>query len=221
AGTDGQTCQDCHMPPTGATIFADPAMGGLEREPETIPGHRMPGAADTALLQAAVTLTLDASIEDGDLVVSVTITNDQTGHHVPTDSPLRHLILLVNADGADGPLGLLEGPNVPTWGGVGDPADGRYAGLPGTAYAKVLEELWSEVSPTGAYWNQTRVLSDNRIPAMGSDTTVYRFADPGGDGATVQATLLYRRAYLDLAVSKGWDVDDIVMETATVAIPGR
>lgn len=215
----GQTCQDCHMPPTGATVFADPAQGGLQRDPDTIPGHLMPGAADVDLLQAAVSLSMDASVEGGALVVTVEILNDQTGHHVPTDSPLRHMILLVEVTGPEGPLQLLDGPVVPSWGGVGDPAEGRYAGQPGTAYAKVLEELWTGVSPTGAYWNPTRVVSDNRIPAMGSDTTVYRFADPGTGGVEVEVTLLFRRAYLDLAMQKGWPINDIVMETASVTIP--
>lgn len=215
----GSTCQDCHMPPTGATVFASPEAGGLERDPDTIAGHLMPGAADEALLASAVTMTAEAGAAEGTLVVTVSIVNDRTGHHVPTDSPLRHLILLVDAAGPQGPLTLLEGPVVPDWGGVGDPANGRYAGLPGTAYAKVLEEVWTGVSPTGAYWNQTRVISDNRIPAMGSDTTTYRFALPDGASAEVDVTLVYRRAFADLADQKGWGLEDTVMAAVSLAVP--
>ena len=46
--------------------------------------------------------------------MQVSITNDRTGHHVPTDSPLRHLILLVQASvvwgvlGVAGTVGFLE-----------------------------------------------------------------------------------------------------------------
>ena len=47
------------------------------------------------------------------------------------------------------------------------PWAGSYRGVPGKVYAKVLEELWTEISPSGAYWNQTRILSDNRLPAAG------------------------------------------------------
>jgi len=215
----GQTCQDCHMPPTGATVFAAPAEGGLERDPDTIPGHLMPGASDVELLQNAVTLSVDAFIEGVALTVTVEIINDRTGHHVPTDSPLRHMILLVEATGPDGGLTLLNGEVVPDWGGVGDPTDGRYAGSPGTAYAKILEDLATGAWPTGAHWNPTRIRSDNRIPAMGSDTTVYRFADPGTGGADVEVTLLFRRAFIDLADQKGWEIDDIIMETASISIP--
>ncbi len=209
----GRTCQDCHMPATGADVFALPAQGGLSREPSTIPGHLMPGAADEELLRNAVTMSVAAVTEDGELSIDVMILNDQTGHHVPTDSPLRHLILLVEAaDGSGTALDLIAGPRVPEWGGMGDPAAGYYGGLPGTAYAKVLEELWTEVSPTGAYWNPTRVLFDNRIPAFGSDTTTYRFAAPPTGNVRIRVTLLFRRAYIELMDQKSWDIPDILME---------
>ncbi len=208
----GRTCQDCHMPTTGADVFALPAKGGLSRDPSAIPGHRMPGAADEELLRNAVTLTVAAEIQDDELSVQVTIVNDQTGHHVPTDSPVRHLILLVEAtDESGSTLELIDGPRVPEWGGVGDPSAGYYGGLPGAGYAKILEELWTEISPTGAYWNPTRILSDNRIPALGADTTTYRFTGPSAE-ARVRVTLLFRRAFIELMDQKGWEVPDIVME---------
>ncbi|UCC65009.1 MAG: carboxypeptidase regulatory-like domain-containing protein, partial [Anaerolineae bacterium] len=127
----GQTCQDCHMPVTDATTFVLPEKGGLERLPGRIFNHRMPGASDEELLQNAVTMTATAWLEGDAVVVQVDITNDKTGHHVPTDSPLRHLILLVCATDAQGnTLQQLDGPTVPEWGGVGDYARGYYAGLP-------------------------------------------------------------------------------------------
>ncbi|MBS1249315.1 MAG: hypothetical protein MAG431_00891 [Chloroflexi bacterium] len=219
----GQTCQDCHMPPSGATHFVRPEKGGLERDPATIFSHRMPGASDEELLQNAVSLDVETQSTNPQLAVTVTITNDQTGHHVPTDSPLRHMILLVDVTGPDGnPLPLVEGPTVPAWGGLTEAnresypslAARDYAGKPGTAYAKILQELWTEVSPTGAYWNPTRVLSDNRIPALGSDTTVYVFEASGIDTSevSIRVRLLFRRAFLDLMAQKGWDVEDVVME---------
>ncbi len=205
----GATCQDCHMPPTGADRFALESAGGLERDPETLHGHLMPGAADEHLLRNAVTLTAEARRTDERVTIEVTINNDRTGHHIPTDSPLRHLILLVEARDATGPLTLVQGPTLPDWCGTGERSDGQYAGLPGTAYAKVLEELWTEIAPTGAYWNPTRVLSDNRIPALSADTTTYVFAAP--TAATIEITLFFRRAFIDLMEQKGWNVPDIEM----------
>jgi mono/diheme cytochrome c family protein len=214
----GRTCQDCHMPSTGAPRFALPEAGGLERDPDTIRGHLMPGAADPELLQNALTMTVQARLVADGLVVDVDVVNDLTGHHVPTDSPLRHVMLLVEATDSIGALELLEGPLLPDWCGVGDPGTGHYAGLPGTVYAKVLEELWTEVAPSGAYWNQTRILTDTRIPALGSDRTQYLFAGPSQGTVNVEVTLVFRRAFIELAAQKGWAPGDVVMERHAVTL---
>lgn len=215
----GKTCQDCHMAPIGMTYFAISEAGGQVRDPSTIFSHRMPGATDEVLLQNAVTMKVNVRRGDNKVIVDVSITNDQTGHHVPTDSPLRQMILLVRAKGSDGKaLRLLEGSVVPEWGGVGSPENGYYAGLPGRGYAKILQELWTEVTPTSAYWNPTRVISDNRIAAYESDTTSYIFDAPA-DPAEIYVTLIFRRAFKELSVQKGWNVQDIVMEEYKGTVP--
>ncbi len=216
----GKTCQDCHMPPLGASHFARADEGGLERDPKSIFSHRMPGAADEELLQNALSMDVDAKMEGQSLVVQVRITNDNTGHHVPTDSPLRHLILLVKVTDENGEvLELKDGPVVPEWGGVGDPERGYYAGQPGKAYAKVLEELWTEVSPSGAYWNPTRVLSDNRLAAFATDTSTYTFVAPQGGTVSIDVRLLLRRAFKELMDQKGWEAPDIVMSNQRINLP--
>ncbi len=222
----GKTCQDCHMPSLGATHFARPDRGGHRRDPATIFSHRMPGASDEELLQNAVTMDVSAERRAGEVTITVTITNDKVGHHIPTDSPLRQMILLVRAtDGQGQALSLLDGPTVPEWGGTGEPAAGAtrrvapyYAGSPGKAFAKVLEELWTEVSPSGAYWNPTRVLSDNRLAAFATDTSTYTFAAPDEGEVTVEVTLIFRRAFIELMEQKGWDVPDIVMARQTLVM---
>lgn len=216
---NGRTCQDCHMPPQGGTTFVLPERGGLERDPQTIFSHRMPGAADVDLLQNAVTLVASAAVENGVLEVIVEITNDLTGHHVPTDSPLRHVILLVEVtDTAGNSLQLIQGETVPEWCGIGDPNEGYYAGLPGKAFAKILQELWTEVAPSGAYWNPTRLVSDNRLAAFETDRSVYQF-ETGGEGPfTVEVRLLFRRAFIQLADWKGWEDEDILMESETLVV---
>ena len=216
----GRTCQSCHMPLAGYDYFVYPEQGGLRRDPGRIFSHRMPGAMDDQLLQNAVAMTTTAWLESAALVVQVSITNDRTGHHVPTDSPLRHLILVVQATDALGkPLRQTDGPTVPEWGGVGDPAQGYYAGLPGKTFAKVLEELWTEVSPTGAYWNHTRLVSDNRLAALATDTSLYTFAAPSSGRAVVEVRLLLRRAFKALMDQKGWDMPDRVMEEQKLIVP--
>jgi len=219
----GQTCQDCHMPPLGLTHFARTEVGGLQRDPETIFSHRMPGAADEDLLQNAVSMEILAEFQDDLVIVDVTITNDKTGHHVPTDSPLRQMILLIEVTDPQGnPLPQVSGPTVPEWGGVetaevsqtSEVFNGYYAGRPGTAYAKILQEMWTEVTPSGAYWNPTRIASDNRIPAMGSDITSYIFQTSEVSKTSevfVEVKLLFRRAFIELMDQKGWDDPDILM----------
>ena len=216
----GKTCQDCHMPHLGVDHFALPEQGGATRDPQTLFSHLMPGASDETLLQNAIALSASARREVNRVVVDVTLTNDQTGHDVPTDSPLRQMLLLVQAVGPDGEaLELIDGPVLPDWTGVGDPQAGCYAGLPGVGFAKILAEIWTGVSPTGAYWNPTRVVSDNRLPAFGSNSSRYTFAAPAEGEATVEVTVLYRRAFIALADQKGWDVPDIVMAQRNLSVP--
>lgn len=208
------------MPPGSTNFIARPDCGGLPCNPQTIYSHRMRGALDELLLQNAVSLAMSADRQDGKIRVSVTITNDRTGHHVPTDSPLRHLILLVRAsDEGANPLEQIDGPMLPAWTGQGDPSQGYYAGLPGRVYAKVLRELWTNRYPTGAYWSHTQILSDNRIPALQSDTTAYTFSEPPAGDVQVRVRLLFRRAFIELIDQKSWDAPDILMEEEILTLP--
>jgi len=109
---------------------------------------------------------------------------------------------------------------LPDWAGVGDPNQGYYAGLPGKAFAKVLEEFWTEISPSGAYWNPTRVLSDNRLAAFATDASIYTFAAEADGEVTVEATLLFRRAFIRLKAQKSWEFPDIVMEREQTIVRG-
>ena len=218
----GKTCQDCHMPRSGAEYFAHPEKGGLKRDPKTIVSHRMPGAKDLDLLQNAVSLTLEAERSREGIRVRTKIVNDRTGHDVPTDSPLRHMMLVVRAYGSSGSeLSLKTGPVLPEWCGSGNPAQGGYAGLPGKVFVKLLEEIWTGVSPTGAYWNPTRIVMDTRLGAFESDVGEFLFAAPDSGDARIEAVLLYRRAYKKLMDQKGWNDPDIVMESAAVSIPQK
>ncbi len=221
----GKTCQQCHMPvPTnldGEVITnVAPGKGGVERDPYTIPAHTFQGASNLDLLQNAVSMTVSSSQNSGALSVTVTIVNDKTGHHVPTDSPLRQMILLVQAYDADGSLlPQVGGPIIPDYGGVGDPEAGYYAGLPGKIFAKILAELWTEIAPSAAYWNPVRIVRDNRLAAFASDTTTYQFTVPKDSKVTIEVKLLYRRAFKALMDQKGWEVPDILMAEKQLVIP--
>jgi hypothetical protein len=179
----------------------------------------MPGASDEALLKNALTMTVTAALDGPELHVQVTLFNDKTGHHVPTGSPLRHLILLVEAlDSSGRLLNLSNGPTLPDWCGSDPSLPDHYGGMPGIAYARVLAEQWTNTSPTGAYWNPTYLVSDNRLAAYTSDTSRYTFAITGEMPVNLQVRLLYRRTFIQLAEQKGWDDPDILMESFELAI---
>lgn len=125
------------------------------------------------------------------IAVTVTITNTDAVHHVPTDNPGRHMILVVTTVDAQGrTLPLHSGPTVPNWGGA-------QAGMPGKAFAKVLRDIRTGEAPVVSYWRQTLITSDNRIPAMDGDRSTYIF------GA---ASAGERRWSLVLVFFGGWGV---------------
>lgn len=208
----GRTCQDCHMPRLGATHFALPERGGLERDPQTIFSHTMPGSADVALLENTAELTLAATQQDGVITVTVSVTNTAAGHHIPTDSPLRQIFVVVSAkDGQGTPLVRQGGPVLPDWAG-------DLAGQPGAYFTKILQETWTEIMPSGAYWNPTRIMEDTRLPALATHTATYTFSAPETGPFTVEARLIFRRAFYELMQQKSWDVPDILMEQAIVRV---
>lgn len=221
----GRTCQDCHMPHTDATRFAklppDNPLILTPRDPDTIFSHRMPGAADQELLQHTASLEVETQRLDEQLRVVVRVTNTGAGHHIPTDNPLRNLILWVQATNAtEQPLTLVEGSTIAVWGGQGDPNKGYYAGQPGVLYAKVLADFYTGETPTYAYWRQTRLVSDNRIPALTTDETAYVFAiSPDSGTITVDVRLYLRRAFIALMEHKEWNMPDILMEQQVVNLP--
>lgn len=211
----GMTCQDCHMPVSSADWFVSPVRGGLTRDYVELHNHTMPGAADENLLQNSVTMESSAQRSGDQLQVQVSITNDQTGHHIPTDVPIRSMILVVEALDADGELlELLEGPVNPAF-------SGDYGGLPGRTFAKVLRDDWTGETPTAAFWRPVTIVEDTRLAALATDTTSYTFSAPAGTEVTVNARLIFRRAFYELMQQKGWNDPDILMEHETIQLPAN
>ncbi len=208
----GKTCQECHMPVSAANFTVFPGKGGIQRDYFAFHDHRMPGAADETLLQNSVSLFANAEHHQSQLTVEVSITNDLTGHHIPTDVPIRQMILVVEAfDGNGRPLQVVEGPVLPDYAG-------DYAAYPGKSYAKVLRDDWTGETPTAAYWRPVTIVEDTRLAAMATDTTRYLFSLAGGEAAQVRVRLIFRRAFQDLAKLKGWNDPDILMEEAIIEV---
>jgi len=208
----GKTCQQCHMQVVDENYFAFPEKGGIQRDYFGFHNHTMPGASDQQLLQNSVTIKSQAQHQGDQLTVVVQITNDQTGHHIPTDVPIRQMLLIVEAFDADGNrLELVNGQTLPAWAG-------DYAAYPGKAFAKVLRDEWTGEAPTAAYWRPVTIVEDTRLAAMATDITQYTFSLPVKSTARVEVRLLFRRAFYELAKLKGWDDPDILMEEATIHV---
>ncbi|MBZ0269253.1 hypothetical protein K8I85_13950, partial [bacterium] len=211
------TCVDCHMPPYGATQVCN--VGGPIRDSSTIRRHRIEGTT-AEYLENAVTLNIVATTSGDTLGVQVEITNDLAGHHVPTGVTVRNMILLVDAwrDGDESTLVHTGSQLVHELGGIGDPAQGYYAGLPGKFYSKLNHD--STGSGPTFFTDATGILFDNRIPALATDVTDYTFQIPPGEGTLhARARLIYRRAFRFLVDAKGWTQDGHGNPLEDVAAP--
>lgn len=161
------------------------------------------------------------------LTVTAKVRSKDVGHRFPTDSPLRHLILIVEVRDERGTvLSQVDGERIPIWGGAGDiayqdPNIKLYAGLPGKIFANLLVEEDTNISPTIAYWNETKYAwigdrskdpydySDTRLRPGVTDTSKYSFDVPERGDIKVTVRLIYRFAFYDLMRQKGWNRPDI------------
>ena len=211
--TTGKTCQDCHMPAEpGVNYITLPEKGGNERDYVAVHDHTMPGGSDPLLMKEAVSMKSQAVHIGNQLKVDVSIINDKTGHDVPTDSPSRSVMLIIQAVDAQGkPLSLSQGSTLPSW-------TGNYAGQPGKAFAKILKDEWSGEMPTTAYWRPVTIVQDNRLAPFATDASSYIFSLPAGAPASIKVTLVYRRAFQKLEQEKGWNDPDITMNEITLKV---
>ncbi|HSH16356.1 MAG TPA: carboxypeptidase regulatory-like domain-containing protein [Verrucomicrobiae bacterium] len=210
------TCVDCHMPATDDEFMCS---YGLPRAAGTIRSHTIEGTTP-AFLENALDLALEPAVENGRLRVRVAVSNTRTDHAVPSGVTIRNVILLVEArrqeDGQA--LSFVAGPAVHALGGVGDPAAGYYAGLPGRLFAKVIHDARG-YSPT-FFTDATGVVFDNRIAPFATDHSEYKFQlPPGGGTIEVRGKLVYRRAFRDLMDAKQWTKDGHGRTLADVTAP--
>jgi hypothetical protein len=218
-----QACIECHFTPLTAR-FDDPTTAIPlipARQPQTISTHGAFNTRDETFLRRAVAMTVTAVQGIDGVLATVSIANVGAGHHLPTDSPLRNMILVVDAHDAEGqPLAQVGGPTVPDWGGSGAVDAGNYAGLPGKGFARVMEDYDGNV-PAPPWRNGVRVHSDTRIPARAVDRSTFAFALPQDRvllaPVTVEAKLVYRRVFKPWLDEKGFALPDVTLAAASVA----
>lgn len=204
-------CQDCHMKPQAGPPrrFALKSEGGVLRDPATLSSHVLFGVNDPAFMRAAVALKTEANLVGDAVRVRVSLRNVRAGHHIPTGSPMRNMLLLVEAmDAGKALLPLVSGERAPNWAGQGSPDNGDYAGLPGKGFAKILSDLvqYPADRPRGRsfervfpapYWRPTVVAFDTRIPAGATDVSEYNFGLTGARSGlvTIRTRVIYRRTF--------------------------
>jgi nitrate/TMAO reductase-like tetraheme cytochrome c subunit len=243
-----QTCQDCHMSPshgivTDSTSSQRQACSTQKDSVQNFDHNVMNFGLDEdtqreipRMVKGAATINAefeyDASNKNWFTVIAKVGSKD-VGHRFPTDSPLRHLILVVEVKDQRGTfLAQADGGRVPNWGGTGDPLSEDpymkfYAGLPGKIFANLLVEKDTNISPTIAYWNQTKYAwvgvlgankydySDSRLLPGVVDQSKYAFVAPNAGDINVSIKLVYRFAFFDLMKQKRWKRTDILVSSQT------
>ena len=94
----GVSCQDCHMP----AIEGKAAPTGKLRQ--AVHKHQFYGAYDEEMLRDCATLEIDATQNGESVSVWIRLTNQSVGHHLPTGTPMRMVLLKVEALDAGGNL---------------------------------------------------------------------------------------------------------------------
>jgi len=237
---DYKTCQDCHMshmdvtakdPPSSkrqACSESDPSFQNFDHNVMDFGTDEKSKADMPRMIRGAAKITVRFKYEPdkkNSLDVIARVENTKAGHKFPTDSPLRHLILVVDArDQLGTSLIQVDGERIPNWGGVGKPfmdyyGIKNYGGLPGKIFANLLVEEDTNISPTAAYWNETKYAwvdknstADTRLAPDQEDKSDYYFTVPDAGDVKVTVTLIYRYAFFDLIAQKGWwDRSDVIV----------
>ncbi|HMP01498.1 MAG TPA: multiheme c-type cytochrome, partial [Gemmatales bacterium] len=214
AAKKGQTCQSCHMAPTGTMTNIAPGKGGWERDPQTLASHTSPGGS-LEMLRSSVEVKPRLVVDAAHVQVLVEIVARNVGHHVPTGFIDRQLLLVVVGRTAMGDLVPPEsGPVLPPAAGIratGESLDLRnYGGLGGRLFAKQIAD--SDGEWPIPFWQFDKVLADTRLQP--EKVEAYRWSLPRPTTALVEVRLVYRRFWKVDADRKGWtDIDKIIFTT--------
>src|SRR5450759_4047777 len=163
------TCQTCHMRPTTGNIV-DPKVA--RSATSSINVHEMPGGHSISELNRALLAQITAERKGDAIDVTVTVVNRGAGHKVPTGSPLRAIVMVVEADNGVGSRQIATR----TFGRV--VVDG--AG----------QELQDEA---GVFQRAAKTVSDNRLAP--GERKVERFSFPMPRTAPVRALVRFYYRY--------------------------
>jgi len=213
AKRQGQSCQSCHMAPTGRMSNIAPGAGGIERDPATLGSHTLLPGGRKAMLQKCLQLDIALEMQTNAVGCCITLTARNVGHQVPTGFIDRHLILVVEPlDAARRLLPLQSGPTLPSE--VGD----QLSALPGRWFGRLLTDD-SRRSPI-PFWHPARTTTDSRLKPEQPVATTFSFP---AETHQVRTRVLYRRFWKSIADDKLWPDDTITVydERRTTSNPDR
>jgi RNase P subunit RPR2 len=164
---EGRTCQSCHMARVPGNI-AD--ARGTQSGTGTINVHEMAGSHSVERLAQAITARISSARQGAGLRVTVEIGNQTAGHYLPTGSPLRQLVMELQADSA---------------GGRHFAEQRLYARQVADHHGTVL------MREHFAFLNADRQVSDTRLAPGETRAESFLFPIPEGDPAQLKATLWY------------------------------
>jgi len=201
ARREGKQCQTCHMAPTGTMTNLAPGKGGIERDPWTLGNHRFFAGTQTAMLRQCLHITVSFTRGGNGTQAEVQVLAKEVGHRVPTGFVDRNLLLVVEGLGKDGNrLTPHAGPLLPPTAGK------QLAGLLGKVYAKQLRGF--DGSGPAPFWRADGDALDTRLVPHRPDRMAWVFPD---DLNRLRVRLLYRRFWHDVAETKGWPDNEIVV----------
>ncbi|HEY7327545.1 MAG TPA: multiheme c-type cytochrome [Gemmataceae bacterium] len=208
AARQGQQCQDCHMKPTGhLTNFAH-SHGGIARDPSTLANHRFFDDSQETMLRRAVKVAVDFERRSDTVRARVQLWTEGVGHRLPTGFVDRHLLLVVEGQTVDGRTGSLkEGPKLPPL--AGD----ELAGRPGRLYARVLRDFEGH-SPVPFWLASPDSPPDTRLIPGKVEEDIFDFSTTL---TSLRLRVLYRRFWPEVARSKHWPDDDLLVLERTFA----
>jgi len=166
-GKEGRQCQSCHMA-RRAGDMVDPhvALTGTAK----INLHEMPGSHSVERLASAVKARISTARQGAQLQVTVEIANEGAGHYLPTGSPLRQLVMELQAD-----------------------SDGGQHFRERRVYARQVADQHGTVLMREhfAFLKAVKLVSDTRLSPGEKRTETFLFPIPKGDPAKLEATLWY------------------------------
>lgn len=210
-GPNFRSCQNCHMP-AETTPGPIALTAGFDRPGHQRHQHTFVGSTPTTLSQA-ILLRTSNSESAGQLLINAEVENRGAGHSFPTGISIRNAMLVLDVRANGVPLVQTGGPTVPWYGSDDVPGvqPGDLAGQPGKGFAKIMEGRINDQGPVvrPVLFVDAEATAENTvIPSGATDTTQYAFLIPAnlpvGSTITIDARLVYRRAFRALYITKGW-----------------